>query len=115
MSIFKKKCKVIITLVLSLLIGLSTVSTAFATQPEPDTALNQNNLQKLSAVSAEKIKDGVKFNLGNYTGYIHLLSQDMIKVSILPNGQQEKNSPAIQKTDWATPQFDAKEKMVSIL
>lgn len=110
MSIFKRKYKAVVTLLLALLIGFSTVTTAFATQPEPDTALNENNLQKLSSVSAEKIKDGVKFNLGNYTGYIHLLSPDMVKVSILPNGQQEKNTPAIQKTDWATPQFDAKEK-----
>ncbi|WP_445506522.1 glycoside hydrolase family 31 protein [Niallia sp. 03190] len=111
LSILKPKIKVIASLSLALIMGLSTViSPASAAQPEPDTPLNKNNLQKLSVNDTEKIKDGVKFDLGNYDGYIHMLSEDMIKVSILPEGTQEKDSPAIQKKDWKTPKFTAAEK-----
>ncbi|WP_445505892.1 TIM-barrel domain-containing protein [Niallia sp. 03190] len=111
MSIYKQRFKVISILAIAFVMFFSTaISSAFAaTQPEADTPLNKNQLQKLSVNKVIKTADGAKFDLGEYTGYIHLLSKDMIKVSILPNGQQEKNSPAIAQTKWSAPSFITKE------
>lgn len=97
-----------IYLIAFLLIFSSSYQVAFATQPEPDTPLNQKKLQRLTAFSEQRTKDGVIFDLGNYKGYIHVLSNDIVKISILPNNQAEKDSPAIVKKSWQTPNFETR-------
>ncbi|WP_246359187.1 glycoside hydrolase family 31 protein [Paenibacillus phytorum] len=84
--------------------------TAFAeTQPEADTPLNKENLKPLSVQSVEKLENGVKINLGEYVGYVHLLDKDIAKVSVLKKGEDEYNSPGIAKQDWDTPRFKTEE------
>ncbi|EST11024.1 glycoside hydrolase family 31 protein [Sporolactobacillus laevolacticus] len=111
MTVIKPRFKVITSIIVALIIALtSSISTTFAAQPHPERPLDKNNLEKLTVDDAKRIKDGVKFDLGKYDGYIHFLSEDMIKVSIIPDGSAEKDSSAIAKKDWETPRFSAKEK-----
>ncbi|MDA1475373.1 glycoside hydrolase family 31 protein [Bacillus changyiensis] len=79
---------------------------AFAvTQPEPDTQLNKENLEKLSVKNMNKLKNGIQFDLGQYEAYIRIYADDLVKVSILKDGQEETFSPGIQKKSWKTPAF----------
>ncbi|NGM84648.1 glycoside hydrolase family 31 protein [Paenibacillus sp. 7124] len=99
---------------LSLLTGtVSAVlpaNVAFAeTQPEPDTPLDKQNLKPLSVQSLEALDNGVKLNLGDYQGFIRLFSEDMAKISVVKNGEDEFISPGIAKKDWKTPKFSTKE------
>ncbi|WP_100489666.1 glycoside hydrolase family 31 protein [Sporolactobacillus pectinivorans] len=110
MTALKPNIKVIVSLLVALIVTFSAAfSTALAADP-PETSLNENNLQTLYVDQAQRISDGVKFDLGKYDGYIHLLSTGMIKVSVLPKGTAEKDSPAIAKKDWKTPEFSTQEK-----
>lgn len=70
------------------------------TQPEADTPLKKENLQTLSAKSVKKLKNGVQFDLGDYEAFIRIYSEDLVKVSVLKDGQKEEETPAIAKKDW---------------
>ncbi|MFD1772806.1 glycoside hydrolase family 31 protein [Paenibacillus rhizophilus] len=99
---------------LSLLTGtfaaVLPANVAFAeTQPEADTPLNKQNLKPLSVQSLEALENGVKLNLGDYQGFIRLFSEDMAKISVVKNGEDEFISPGIAKKDWKTPKFSSKE------
>ncbi|MBT2693548.1 glycoside hydrolase family 31 protein [Bacillus sp. ISL-55] len=85
----------------------ANLNSAFAavTQPEADTPLKKENLQKLSAQSVKKLDNGVQFDLGEYNAFIRIFSKDLVKVSILKDGEKEEFSPAIKKQQWETPRF----------
>lgn len=107
MSHYLSRFKLIIALVLVfvLMFTLALPHATATTQPEADTPLNQQQLQKLSVQNVRQISDGVQLDLGGYQSTLHLLSPDLFKFSILPDGSDEKDSPAIQKKDWQTPAF----------
>ncbi|AIQ11061.1 glycoside hydrolase family 31 protein [Paenibacillus durus] len=112
LSLSKKLARA--TICLSLLTGTAAgvlpATVAFAeTQPEADTPLNKQNLQPLSVQSLESLDNGVKLNLGDYQGFIRLFSEDMAKISVVKNGEDEFISPGIAKKDWKTPKFTSKE------
>lgn len=102
-----------VTLCFSLLTGTAIAGAlpaqhVFAeTQPEADTPLNKQNLQSLSVRSVEALDNGVKFDLGEYDGYIRLFSPTMAKVSVVKKGEPEFVSPGVAKKDWETPNFTA--------
>lgn len=92
--------------------GILPAGKAFAavTQPEPDTPLNKENLdQPLTVESVERLEDGVKLNLGKYDGYIRLFSEDMAKVSVVGDGEEEFYSRGIAKKEWKEPKFKSRE------
>ena len=45
-----------------------------ATQPEPDTPLNKDQLQHLEVQGVTALPDGVKLEMGDYTGYVRVLA-----------------------------------------
>ncbi|MGP7816631.1 glycoside hydrolase family 31 protein [Niallia sp. 01092] len=108
MSIFRLK-GISIFFVTIVILFSTTFQTVLAVEPDPDTLLDTNNLQKLSVQSKNKTNDSVSFDLGDYNGNIHLLSKDMVKISILPKDKTEQDSPAIQKKNWETPSFTTKQ------
>jgi alpha-glucosidase len=104
----KRRLKVIVTIFTVMIMALSAnLTSAFAavTQPEADTPLNKENLQKLQTKSVKKLNNGVQFDLGEYDAFIRIYSKDLVKVSVLKDGQQEKDSHGIQKKNWTTPRF----------
>ncbi|MBC2582230.1 glycoside hydrolase family 31 protein [Clostridium sp. DJ247] len=112
----RKKRWVSIFLTMNLLFGtmatsilVPTTHVLAETQPEADTPLNKNNIQPLSVQSVEALENGVKLNLGEYTGYIRLFSAEMAKISIVKNGEEEFVSSGIAKKDWDIPNFKVKE------
>lgn len=82
------------------------------TQPHPDRELNQEAIKKqLQVEGVEQVENGVKLNLSSdQSGFIRLFSEDMAKVSILKQGDNEYFSEAIQKKDWDTPSFEFSEQ-----
>ncbi|MET1248654.1 glycoside hydrolase family 31 protein [Sporolactobacillus sp. STCC-11] len=111
MTIYKVNYKAAVALLVALIIAFSTIfSTAFAAQPHTDRPLDKDKLQKLEVTEAKRIRDGAQFDLGKYTGYIHFLSEDTVKVSVVPDGSAEKYSSAIAKKVWEAPRFKAQEK-----
>ncbi|WP_231572053.1 glycoside hydrolase family 31 protein [Pontibacillus halophilus] len=96
----------------------TTVATAAApnvlavTQPHPDEELNQENVKKQMSVQGfEKLEDGVKLQLSdNKTATIRLFAEDMAKVSILKDGEEEYYSSGIAKKEWDAPEFDIEEE-----
>ncbi|MGG3623081.1 glycoside hydrolase family 31 protein [Bacillus gobiensis] len=102
----KKSLRALFVVTIVTIVALtSNINAAFAAEPDPDTPLNQENLQKLSATEVKKLENGVQFDLGEYNAFIRIYSEDLVKVSVLKDGQEEKDSPAIQKKDWKTPRF----------
>ncbi|MTH53457.1 DUF4968 domain-containing protein [Bacillus mangrovi] len=102
--------------VISASLAMGMAATALApsaqavTQPEPDTPLAKDNLEKLSVKGIERLDNGVKFDLGNKDAFIRLFADDLAKVSILEKGKEEYTSRGIAKKDWKTPRFTAKDK-----
>lgn len=107
-----KTLRVFVMISTVIMLALSAnLSAAFAavTQPEADTPLKKENLQKLSAKSVKKLDNGVQFDLGEYNAFIRIFSKDLVKVSILKDGEKEEFSPAIKKQKWETPSFKTKD------
>ncbi|QST01980.1 glycoside hydrolase family 31 protein [Pontibacillus sp. ALD_SL1] len=96
----------------------ATVFTAAApnvlavTQPHPDQELNQENVKKQMEVqSVEQLEDGVKLTLTDQKeAYIRLFAEDMAKVSILEQGEEEYFSEGIAKKEWDAPSFDVEDE-----
>ncbi|MGN7178226.1 alpha-glucosidase [Paenibacillus sp. FSL R5-0490] len=112
MSKALQSLRVLFIAALAMVIALSASlpsALAAVTQPEADTPLNKENLQKLSVKNIKKLDNGFQFDLGEFNAYIRIYSKDLVKVSILKDGQQEEDSPAIQKKDWKTPRFTAQD------
>ncbi|AZB42001.1 DUF4968 domain-containing protein [Bacillus sp. FJAT-42376] len=111
-----KKSQRIIKGVISASLAMGLAATAVApnalavTQPEADTPLAKDKLEKLSVKGIERLDNGVKFDLGNKDAYIRLFADDLAKVSILEKGKEEYTSRGIAKKDWKTPRFTAKDK-----
>jgi alpha-glucosidase len=82
---------------------------AAVTQPEADTPLNKENLQKLSVKSVEKLSNGVKFDLGTNEAYIRVFAEDLVKISVVKKGEKEFTSRGIAKIQWKTPKFSSKD------
>ncbi|WP_239673198.1 glycoside hydrolase family 31 protein [Mangrovibacillus cuniculi] len=103
--------KVLATATLATMMAFSAgAPSAFAvTQPEADTPLQKDNLQKLSAKSMKKLDNGVQFDLGEYDAYIRVKADDIVKVSILKDGEKEEDSPAIDDSNLKTPKFNVKD------
>ena len=103
----KQSLRVFFILSIAIMITLSaSLTSALAvTQPEADTPLNKENLQTLSAQDVTKLDNGVQFDLGEYNAFIRIFSKDLVKVSVLKDGQKEEYSKAISKKDWKTPKF----------
>jgi alpha-glucosidase len=72
----------------------------FVTQPEGDTPLDKSQLQHLQVKGITPQPDGVKLDLGQYTGYVRILSADLVNVAIVQGNQAPPASPAILKKDW---------------
>lgn len=89
--------------------GLAPSASA-VTQPEADTPLNKENLQKLAVKGMKRLNNGVKLDLGTNDAYIRILDEDLAKVTVLEKGEKEKETPAISKKDWKTPRFSLKDK-----
>ncbi|WP_342826674.1 glycoside hydrolase family 31 protein [Metabacillus indicus] len=85
-------------------------SASAVTQPEADTPLNKENLQKLAVKGMKRLNNGVKLDLGTNDAYIRILDEDLAKVTVLEKGEKEKETPAISKKDWKTPRFSVKDK-----
>ncbi|SDP51315.1 glycoside hydrolase family 31 protein [Halobacillus aidingensis] len=86
------------------------------TQPHPDQELNQEAVKKqLHVEGVEQLENGVKLDLSSdQTAFIRLFSEDMAKVSILKEGEEEYFSEAITKKEWGTPSFDVSEEKSEI-
>jgi alpha-glucosidase len=70
------------------------------TQPEPDTPLDQQQLQRLPVRGIEPTQDGAKVDLGEYTGYVRVLTPDLVNVAVVKAGEPVPESPGILKHDW---------------
>ncbi|MBM7649481.1 alpha-glucosidase [Bacillus ectoiniformans] len=103
------KVFVIMTIAMMMILSTGLTSALAVTQPEADTPLNKENMQKLSAKSVKKLDNGVQFDLGEYDAFIRIFSKDLVKVSVLKDGQKEEYSQAIKKKDWETPKFSTKD------
>ncbi|MGM0874686.1 MAG: TIM-barrel domain-containing protein [Bacillota bacterium] len=110
MNLSKKSLRVLASITLAATVGLTTAapSVLAVTQPEADTPLAKENLQKLSVQGVEKLPNGVKLDLGTNEAYIRLFDKDLVKVSVLKKGEKEFESRGIAKkaSDWKTPDFD---------
>ncbi|MCL6570922.1 MAG: glycoside hydrolase family 31 protein [Bacillus sp. (in: Bacteria)] len=104
------KTAIIFTLAI-LIVFSTTLSSAMAavTQPEADTPLKKENLQKLSVQSLQKLPNGVKFDLGTHEAFIRVFAADLVKVSVVKKGEKEYTSRGVAKTDWKTPAFNARD------
>ncbi|SFF73266.1 alpha-glucosidase [Halobacillus alkaliphilus] len=78
------------------------------TQPHPDKELSQEAVQEQLVVEdVKQLDNGVMLDLSSdQQAFIRLFSEDMAKVSILKEGEEEYFSEAIKKKDWAAPEFD---------
>jgi alpha-glucosidase len=112
MSLSKKSLRALASISLAASVGLTTTAPnvmAAVTQPEADTPLVKEKLQKLSVQGIEKLPNGVKFDLGTNEAYIRIFDKDLVKVSILEKGEKEFESRGIAKkeSEWKTPKFRA--------
>ena len=113
----KQLLRVFVIFTLALILPLSTTLTtamAAVTQPEADTPLKKENLQKLSVKSVEKLDDGVKLDLGTNEAYIRVFADDLVKISVVKKGEKEYTSRGIAKTKWKTPKFSTKDSKDSL-
>jgi len=78
------------------------------TQPHPDKELSQEAVQKqLKVEDVKQLDNGIMLDLSSdQQAFIRLFSEDMAKVSILKEGEEEYFSEAIKKKEWAAPEFD---------
>lgn len=111
MNLPKKYLKMIASasLAATICITAAAPNALAVTQPEADTPLAQENLQKLSVQGIEKLSNGVKLDLGSNDAYIRLFDKDFVKVSVLNKGEKEFESRGIAKkeSEWDTPKFKA--------
>lgn len=109
--------------VLSSALAFSMVITAAApqalavTQPHPDEPLNKQEAKKMLKVqSVKKLDNGIELRLDQgQKATIRLFAEDLVKVSVLENGQDETYSPGIAKKDWEVPEFKVKEENGTII
>ncbi|TYR79320.1 glycoside hydrolase family 31 protein [Priestia megaterium] len=111
MNVSKKSLRVLASLSLAATVGFTAAApnVLAVTQPEPDTPLAKENLQKLSVKNIQKLPNGVKLDLGTNDAYIRLFDKDLVKVSVLKKGEKEPESRGIAKkaSEWKTPHFRA--------
>ncbi len=111
MNFSKKSLRVLAGITLAATVGLTAAApnVLAVTQPEADTPLVKENLQKLSVQGVEKLPNGVKLDLGTNEAYIRLFDKDLVKVSVLKKGEKEFESRGIAKkaSEWKTPEFQA--------
>ncbi|MGQ3722635.1 TIM-barrel domain-containing protein [Natrialba aegyptia] len=76
---------------------------------EPE--LDEDNLMELSVQGYEILEEGVRFNLGEYDGYISLFNDDFARVSILEEDEEVYESRGIAngRGEWDTPNFSVDE------
>ena len=70
------------------------------------TPLNKDQLQHLEVQGVTALPDGVKLEMGDYTGYVRVLASDLVNVSIVPGDEPVPESPAILKHDWKPVHFN---------
>lgn len=70
------------------------------TQPEPDTPLDKNKLERVEVEGLTPQRDGAKLDLGRYTGYIRVLTPDVVNVAVVEAGKPVPESPGILKREW---------------
>lgn len=111
MNLSKKSLRVLASLSIAATVSLTaTVPNVLAvTQPEADTPLTKDKLQKLSVQNIEKLSNGVKLDLGTNEAYIRIFDKDLVKVSVVKKGEKEFESRGIAKkaSEWKTPRFRA--------
>src|SRR5688500_13972727 len=111
MVLSKKSLRVLTGLLLAVTISFSAAvpSTLAVTQPEADTPLQKENLQRLNVQGVTKLSNGVKLDLGTNEAYIRLFAKDLVKVSLLEKGETEFESRGIEKkaNEWKTPKFNS--------
>ncbi|WP_445491685.1 glycoside hydrolase family 31 protein [Niallia sp. 03133] len=109
----KKSLKVLASLSLAAAVSLTTVApnVLAVTQPEPDTPLSKENLEKLKVLGVQQLNNGVKLDLGTNEAYFRIFDKDLVKVSVLKKGEKEFESQGIAKKeqDWKTPEFKVKD------
>ena len=107
----KKSLRVLAGLSLAATVSFSAgVPSALAvTQPEADTPLQKENLQRLTVQGVTELSNGVKFDLGSYEGYIRIFDKDLVKVSVVEKGEEEFESRGIEKkeSEWKRVPFSA--------
>lgn len=100
----KKSLRVLASLSIAATVSLTaTVPNVLAvTQPEADTPLTKDKLQKLSVQNIEKLSNGVKLDLGTNEAYIRIFDKDLVKVSVVKKGEKEFESRGIAKkaSEW---------------
>ncbi|WP_173917634.1 glycoside hydrolase family 31 protein [Halobacillus sp. Marseille-Q1614] len=96
------------TAIAATLFSIQAPSVLAVTQPHPDEELNQEEVKKqLQVEGVDQVENGVKLDLtSDQTAFIRLFSEDMAKVSILKEGEEEYFSEGIAKKEWKTPSFD---------
>jgi alpha-glucosidase len=76
------------------------------TQPEPGTPLDMSKLEHIEVQGVTPTPDGAKLDLGKYTGYIRVLSPDLVNVAVVDAGKPAPESPAILKHDYPAVTMD---------
>jgi|APAga8741244001_1050109.scaffolds.fasta_scaffold02883_2 alpha-glucosidase len=111
MNLSKKSLRVLASLSIAATVGLTATApnVLAVTQPEADTPLTKDKLQKLSVQNIEKLPNGVKLDLGTNEAYIRIFDKDLVKVSVVKKGEKEFESRGIAKkaSEWKTPHFRA--------
>jgi alpha-glucosidase len=112
MVLSKKSLRVLAGILLTATISFfsAAVPSALAvTQPEPDTPLQKENLQKLNVQGVTKLSNGIRLDLGSNEAYIRLFAKDLVKVSVLEKGEKEFESRGIEKkaNEWKSPKFSS--------
>ncbi len=112
-----KALKVFASLAVATSISVSAAlpSALAVTQPEADTPLQKDHLQKLSVKGIQKLPNGVKLDLGTNDAYIRVFAKDLVKVSVVKKGEKDPTSRGIAKTNWKTPKFSLKNKGTDLI
>ncbi|MEC0664467.1 glycoside hydrolase family 31 protein [Priestia flexa] len=87
-----------------------------ANQPPVALELQRDNLDRFELESWSLRSYGLSLiGRDGYHGDIRVLAPDLVKVDILPEGEEAFNTPGVLKTDWDTPEFDIEESDDNIL
>jgi alpha-glucosidase len=70
------------------------------TQPEPDTPLDKAKLERVAVSRITRTADGVRLDMGRYTGHIRVLAPDLVNVAVVEAGKPPPQSPGILEKRW---------------
>lgn len=112
MNASRRSLRLLASISLAAMVGFTAAAPTVqaVTQPEADTPLSKENLQKLSVQEVTQLPNGLKFDLGTNEAYIRVFDKDLVKVSVLKKGEKEYESRGIAKkeSEWQTPKYKIK-------